>query len=612
MRHLPEDGRTHFWGAEVVADGVSFRLWAPALAAVSVRIVGAPHDLPMRSQPQGWFELTTAQATHGSRYWFVLPDGQCVPDPASRFQPEDTDGPSEVIDPARFDWSDSDWKGRPWEQAVIYELHVGAFSPEGSFQGVFARLAHLVRLGVTAIEIMPVADFPGARNWGYDGVFPYAPDSTYGRPEDFKLLIDAAHACGLMVILDVVYNHFGPEGNYLGQYAPSFFTERHRTPWGAGINFDGDQSRAVRQFFIDNALYWIEEYHLDGLRLDAVHAIKDDSPEDIVSEIARAIRGQQSARSCHLILENEDNEATRLIRGEKGQPVRYTAQWNDDLHHVLHVAATGERTGYYADYRPASDMLGRVLAEGFAFQGEFMPYRGGPRGQVSACLPPTAFVGFIQNHDQIGNRAFGERLSSLATPEALRAIAAVYLLLPQVPMLFMGEEWGCGSHFAFFCDFKGELANQVRNGRREEFARFPEFQDPARRAEIPDPMDAGTFERSKLRWRELNEAPQRATFEWYCAVLKLRAQEIAPRLCKLSEARIKVRNLGEAAVEVEWCTLNSESLILTVNLHSKPVASAPPLRGRILLREGDWSGEGIPAWGVGWAIVQSMSCASNS
>jgi maltooligosyltrehalose trehalohydrolase len=314
-----------------------------------------------------------------------------------------------------------------------------------------------VELGVTAMEIMPIGDFPGTRNWGYDGVFWYAPESTYGRPEHLQAFVDAAHGHGLMVFLDVVYNHFGPEGNYLGVYAPAFFTERHHTPWGAAINYDGRDSSAVRDFAIENALYWLGEIRFDGLRLDAVHTIRDDSPRHLLDELAERVRGAFPDRQVHLILENEENEARRLGRNAERQPAHYTAQWNDDVHHVLHTAATGEGNAYYADYLGDDRKLGRSLAEGFAFQGERMRCRGNHRGEPSAHLPPDAFIAFIQNHDQVGNRAFGERLVEIAPDPAVRAVAACYLLLPQVPMLFMGEEWGAEQPFPFFCDFHGDL-----------------------------------------------------------------------------------------------------------------------------------------------------------
>ena len=376
------------FGAEIQDDGkVRFRLWAPSHSAVQL-VLEDGSSLSMHPAGEGWHELNTAKACAGTRYWFALPNGMRVPDPASRHQPEDVHGPSEVVDPAAYAWCDKDWRGRPWDQVVLYELHVGAFTPEGTFRAVIDRLNHLVSLGVTAIEIMPIADFPGGRNWGYDGVLPYAPDATYGRPEDLKALVEAAHERGLMVMLDLVYNHFGPDGAYQHAVSPDIFTDRHKTPWGAAINFDGADARPVREYFIHNALYWIEEYHLDGLRLDAVHAILDDSEKHLLDELSERARDAAPGRPIHLVLENEENQASRLVRWPGGSPRWYTAQWNDDVHHVLHVAASGESNAYYADYHGNTGLLGRALAEGFAYQGEDMPYRGHPRGQPSAYYPP--------------------------------------------------------------------------------------------------------------------------------------------------------------------------------------------------------------------------------
>ncbi len=475
------------FGAEITSEGVRFRLWAPKAERVALRLHGTG-ELPMTRDDGGWHHLTTAAARAGSLYQYLI-GGQAVPDPASRYQPEDVHGPSEVVDPGTYDWRDATWPGRRWEEIVLYELHAGSFSESGDFAGIARHLDHLVDLGVTAIELMPVADFPGGRNWGYDGVLPFAPDSRYGRPEELKRLIDQSHARGLAVFLDVVYNHFGPDGNYLHLYAPDFFTERHKTPWGAAINFDGDTARPVRDFFIENALYWLEEFHFDGLRFDAVHAILDDSRRHILTELAETVRARLGAgRPIHLVLENDKNQA-RLLG-----PRLFTAQWDDDIHHALRVLTTGEIEGYYADYaeRPA-ERLGRALAEGFAYQGDLSAYRGEARGEPSAGLPPTAFVSFIQNHDQVGNNAFGTRLARLAAPEIIRIAAAIYLLSPQIPMLFMGEEWGAEQPFAFFCDFGPELAEAVRQGRRREFAKFPAFRDAAARARIPDPCAATTF-----------------------------------------------------------------------------------------------------------------------
>ncbi len=387
------------FGAEVLpSGGVRFRLWAPGAHKVELEIAG--RFMPLHASRDGWFEHLVATAGPGTLYRYRIDGELSVPDPASRFQPRDVDGPSEVIDQRGYRWSDHAWTGRPWNEAVICELHVGTFTPEGTYAGVVKKLKQLVDVGITAIELMPLSDFAGKRNWGYDGVLPFAPDSAYGRPEQLKALVDAAHAAGLMVLLDVVYNHFGPKGNYLPRYAPQFFTERHKTPWGAAIDFGNE---VVRQYFRHNVLYWLEEYRFDGLRFDAVHAIVDDSPRHILDEICASVSAGK-----HLILENDANQA-RFIG-----PGRYTAQWNDDSHHAYHVLATGERDGYYIAYADSpARHLARCLAEGFAYQGDVSPFSNEARGEPSAHLPASCFVDFLQNHDQIGNRALGERIASV-------------------------------------------------------------------------------------------------------------------------------------------------------------------------------------------------------
>ncbi len=584
-------------GAEIAADGrVRFRLWAPGCERIEVALEGGP-TLALDRGDEGWHTLSTDQAGTGSLYQFVLPDGMRVPDPASRFQPRDVHGPSEVVDPAAFVWND-DFAGRPWSEAVVYEMHVGAFTAAGTFAAAAEKLDHLAGLGITAIEVMPVADFPGGRNWGYDGVLPYAPDSSYGRPEDFKAFIVAAHARGLMVILDVVYNHFGPDGNFLPVYAPGFFTERHKTPWGAGINYDGEHARPVRDFAIHNALYWLEEFNLDGLRLDAVHAIMDDGPVHLLDELAHAVRSMRGERPTHLVLENEDNQASRLTREAPGKPATFTAQWNDDIHHVLHVAATGEDAGYYKAYAGRTDLLARAMAEGFAYQGEMMEYRDQARGEPSASLPPAAFVAFAQNHDQIGNRAFGDRLSASVAPERLRAIAAVALLLPQVPMLFMGEEWATKTPFPFFCDFAGDLADAVRQGRRDEFKRFPEFQDPDRRAQIPDPLAEATFRSAKLDWDAVDDDQLRITAD----LLAKRRRFVTPLVEHVRHGGTSTL-LGDGAVSVTWDAGEAGTLRVVANLSDAAVSDDGPVDGEIFHSVGRVEAEGrrLGPWSVSWA-----------
>jgi malto-oligosyltrehalose trehalohydrolase len=429
---------------------------------------------------------------------------------------------------------------------------------------------------------MPVADFPGRRGWGYDGVLLFAPDAAYGQPEDLKRMIAAAHAHGLMVFLDVVYNHFGPEGNFLHAYAPQFFTERHHTPWGAAINFDGPDARPVRDFFIHNALYWLEEYHCDGLRLDAAHAIRDDSRPDILTELAeRARAGPGRTRHVHLVLENDKNAARYLERAPDGTARRYDAQWNDDLHHAFHVLLTGESDGYYADYNDdPTRRLGRCLAEGYAYQGEASRYRAHrARGEPSASLPPGAFVSFLQTHDQVGNRAFGERLAALAGEPALRAATLAWLLAPAPPLLFMGEEFGAATPFLYFCDYTGELAAAVRDGRRREFAHFAQFADPAARAVIPDPNDPGTWQRSKLEWDCVGQPPHARWLALYRRLLAVRHEQVAPRLRGMKGHAGRFQVLAHGALAVEWSLGDGSGLGLRLNLSSSEVAlNARPTR----------------------------------
>ena len=565
------------FGAEAGSDGrTRFRLWAPASNRIGL-VLRDGAARPMKQLADGWFELATGDAPAGTPYLFEVEDGWRIPDPASRWNPDDVHRASRVVDPDDFEWHDDGWPGRPWEETVLYELHVGTFTPRGTFAAVIERLDYLAEIGVTAIELMPVADFPGRRNWGYDGVLPFAPDGAYGTPDDLKRLVTAAHARGLAIFLDVVYNHFGPEGNYLHSYAPSFFSRHRSTPWGAAINFDGRHSRTVRDFFVHNALYWIEEFRFDGLRLDAVHAIADDSVPDIVTEIALAIgEGPGRSRAVHIVVENDRNEARYLERAPSGRPRAAAAQWNDDAHHALHVLTTGETDGYYGDYasHPHAD-LGRSLAEGFVYQGERSAYRGHRRGSRSDALPATAFVNFLQTHDQVGNRALGERIGALATAPALEAAIACVLLSPAVPLLFMGEEFGASSPFLFFCDFAPPLGEAVTRGRREEFERFARFRDADDRSHIPAPGDAATFERSKLCWEELERDPHRRWHAFYRRLLELRRREIVPGLAGMEPGgTFAVRG---HAVEVAWTLGDRSRLRLAANLGwtESPVFTLP-------------------------------------
>jgi len=573
------------FGAETRDEGtVRFRLWAPNASSVLLQLRNPHRALPMSRADEGWFELTT-EARAGAQYSFKINEEDNVPDPASRFQPSGVHGPSEVIDPFAYDWQDASWKGRRWDEAVIYELHVGTFCPQGTFAGVEAKLDYLAGLGVTAVELMPLASFPGERNWGYDGVLPFAPAPCYGRPEDLKRLIDAAHAKNLMVFLDVVYNHFGPEGNYLGLYAPDFFTQRHHTPWGQAINFDGPHSRTVRDFFIHNGLYWLEEYHLDGLRLEAVHAIHDDSRSHILAELAEVARTNCGVeRHIHLVLENDNNAAHYLCRDPAARSSCYNAQWNDDIHHALHVLVTGEKDGYYSDHaqNPLCH-LGRCLAEGFSFQGEKSAFRDGARrGEPSRDLPPTCFVSFLQNHDQIGNRAFGERITRLADAKKVKLAMAIVLLAPSPPLLFMGEEFAAASPFVFFCDFGPELAAMVTEGRRAEFGRFERFNSPQAQAQIPDPNAEKTFLHSKLDWDSVEREPHANWLNFYQNVLQCRREKVLPRIKDIAPGRAKFEILGSLGLEVQWPFAKSGSLQLIANFDEKSLALRRELKGELL------------------------------
>lgn len=545
------------FGASLLAPNLTlFRFWAPAQQHVAVEIEGHS-PVPMRAVGRGWFEAD-APCGAGARYRYRLENGLAVPDPASRAQADDVHGPSLVVDPRAYQWRQPTWRGRKWQETVLYELHVGAY---GGFAGVQAALPVLARLGVTAVELMPVNDFPGSRNWGYDGALPFAPDSSYGSPDELKTLVDAAHAAGLMMFLDVVYNHFGPDGNYLAAYAPEFFRDDIATPWGAAIDFRRPE---VRSYFTENALYWLQEYRFDGLRFDAVHAISEaDWLDEMAAEVRRSIEPE---RQVHLVLEHDGNVADHLRRD-------FDAQWNDDAHHVLHVLLTGESDGYYADYAddPAR-RLARCLSEGFAYQDDVSIYRkGARRGTSSADLPPTSFILFLQNHDQIGNRPFGDRLRAQADPHALDAAIALQLLCPQIPLIFMGDERGSVSPFLYFTDHSGDLAAAVREGRRREFAGFTGFAAGESTSSIPDPNALATFEASvpapdPVRGKQI--------YDLYARLLTLRAKILMPRL--QGARALDAIPCGSAAVVARWRLGDDTVLTIATNLGREACTLAPP------------------------------------
>jgi len=549
------------FGATLIGESrTRFRLWAPAQRAVAL-LIEDRGAMPMTRSDDGWF-TAEAPCGAGARYRYRLDDARLVPDPAARAQAGDVHGPSLVVDAGSYRWRNTEWRGRPWPEAVIYELHAGAL---GGFRGVERELVRLAAFGITAVELMPVAAFPGQRNWGYDGVLPFAPAAAYGTPGDLKSLVDAAHGHGLMIFLDVVYNHFGPDGNYLAAYAPQFFRDDISTPWGPAIDFGRPE---VRRFFTENALYWLMEFRFDGLRFDAVHAIPEPDWLDEMAAQVRAI--VEPERHVHLVLEHDGNVASHLA-GD------FDAQWNDDGHHVLHVLLTGERDGYYADYgADPAGRLARVLAEGFAYQGERSPYRGGkPRGTPSGRLPATAFVLFLQNHDQIGNRALGERLTVLSDRGALEAAIALVLLCPQIPLLFMGEETASRSPFLFFTDHNEELAAAVREGRRREFASFASFLARHGGA-LPDPNAIETFDQS-IPKPDPERGPARE--ELYRSLLAIRRTELVPRLA--GARAIDAKAIGPAAVLARWRMNDGAVLTLAANF-GETAAHLPAPAGRVL------------------------------
>jgi len=580
----------HF-GARLTSEGTTFRLWAPAARRVDLLLEQQRH--PLTSCKHGWFETDVPDAKAGTRYKFRIDDEIDVPDPASAFQPDDVFGPSEVIDPANYAWRARDWRGRPWHETVLLEAHVGTFTQDGTYRAMIDKLDHLVETGITALELLPLADFAGSRNWGYDGVLWYAPDSAYGRPEDLKLLVDEAHLRGLMVFLDVVYNHFGPEGNYLGRYAPSFFTDA-QTPWGSAIDYRVPQ---VRAFAIENALYWLDEYRFDGLRLDAVHAIAELGEIPMLNDLSLAA-GQLAAetgRHIHLVLENDDNRVSLLDPTQDPPRGKYHAQWNDDYHHAWHVKLTAEKQGYYRDYQraPLSD-IARALCSGFVYQGEASEHRGGQlRGEASGSLPPTAFVNFLQNHDQIGNRAFGDRLESHAKPAAIEAGLAITLLAPAIPMLFMGEEWGSKVPFPFFCDFKGGLADAVRKGRRDEYAwAYATYGD-----DVPDPLSEATFRSAILDW-ETTGGSGHDRLTLVRELLAIRRRHIVPRLAgtRFGEARVA----DDGTLNTNWHLGEDARLLLTANLSDRTiVAPSGNIKGTAI-----WGkpGDAMRPWSVIWRL----------
>jgi malto-oligosyltrehalose trehalohydrolase len=596
------------YGSEI-DNGVRFQLWAPLTQSVELVLQGVSKPLKMVSRSGGWFETRIAEAEPGARYEFLLSNGKRCPDPASRFQPDGPHGMSEVIDPRTYEWRNTNWRGRPWQEAVLYEMHMGTFTEEGTFSAAIGKLDHLVNLGVTAVEVMPIAEFPGEYSWGYDGVLLFAPAHVYGRPDDFKAFVDACHDRSIMVILDVVYNHFGPDGNYLDLYTP-LTTQHHKTPWGAALNFEDDHSDGVRDFFVQNALYWIDEFRLDGLRLDSINFIKDTSDRHVLAELAERVRALHPERNIHLVAENPRNQAGWLKRDDTGEPVYYTAQWSDDLHNTLHCMVTGESNGYYADYGRDPAKLARAWAEGFCYQGETVPSSGEPNGEPSAHLPPAAFISFLQNHDQIGNRPFGERIAALTDSAALKAIVAINLLSPHIPLLFMGEEWGSKRSFRYFADVREGLAQSIREGRQKEFREWYKSANEGDTAP-PDPTERFTFLESKLDWRE---AAASEHWEWlalYTCLLRIRRTQITPRNVHTLAPSGSYEILASGVVVVKWRLGDRSTLSMVANL--EPNERAGPLSKDTEIWNSGVEDDGRTApWSVRFGISENVADPTDS
>jgi len=561
------------WGAFLQPDGSAiFRIWAPDAEPMSVVVHDTAHD--MKKEADGWQWARVANVGEGTAYTYRLADGLEVADPASRGQQDEVTGPSIVVDHSSYTFTHDDFRGRPFEEAIILELHVGTFTPEGTFRAAADRLPQLKEAGITAIELMPVAHFPGERGWGYDGVLQYAPFRPYGTPEDLKALVDAAHGLGMMVFLDVVYNHFGPEGNYLNSYASSFFHQENHTPWGAAIAFE---LPAVRQFFTDNAIMWIEDYRFDGLRFDATEQIRDESEEHFLEELTKPLRARFTDRYLHLIAEDQRGRRDLLQRSQGNQPVFFSATWSDGLHHGLHIHATGEKMGHY---KPFVENLWRNI-RGTAANG-FM------KGETDTPTPPNAYVNYLQNHDQIGNRGFGERLPTLIDPHLYSVLTAFLLLMPQTPMLFMGEEYGETNPFCFFADYTGELAEGMRKGRVAEANNFGSIPADKTLDDLPDPNAPSTFTDSKLDWTKADGEEGRKRLSLVRHLCDLRKAHIAPLLAKGAPVTGQILETEDGLLAIDW-DLPDALLCIRMNLTDSP-RHLPDLTGMIIYASEDPGG----------------------
>jgi maltooligosyltrehalose trehalohydrolase len=560
-------------GAHVRPDGTAFRVWAPEVDRVDLVLEGIAGGVAgtegathaMTRDPDGHHSIVVSGAPPGTLYRYRLDGRGPFPDPASRWQPQGVHGPSAVVDPTTFQWTDADWTGVPLERTVFYEVHIGTFTPEGTFAAAATRLPVLAELGVTAVLVMPVADFPGTRNWGYDGVAPFAPARCYGSPDDFRRFVDAAHASGLAVHLDVVYNHLGPDGAYQSTFSRFYYSTTHQNPWGAGINFDGAQSEPVRDYFIENARRWVHEFHIDGLRLDATHAISDHGATHVLAELAEAVRAavEGSARQVLVIAEDSRN-LNAIVRSRDTGGWGLDGVWADDFHHHLRRSLAGDTDGYFADFDGTAASIAATARQGWFFTGQLSPHRGRHRGTDPAGIPLERCVICLQNHDQVGNRAFGERLHHQISAAAWRAASTLLLVLPETPLLFMGQEWAASTPFLYFTDHEPALGRLVTEGRRHEFAAFNAFADPVTRAHIPDPQAPSTFERSCLDWTERLREPHASTLRLYRRLLELRR---SPAMRGGDGARFEVEADGPHAVLVRRGQPDGAQVLVVVRLH---------------------------------------------